>query len=127
MVVLEGTPCPGLFVVHSGTVKIFKTSPAGREQVLTIEQPGRAVAELAVLDDGPYPASAAANENAVLLMIPKNDFHNRNGNQLRAAVEQNAHASLKALSVATHTSHSPQKLMHHASVDFFFDLFRKPV
>ena len=41
----EGTPCPGLFVVHSGAVKIFKTSLKGREQVLTIETAGRAVAE----------------------------------------------------------------------------------
>src|SRR5262249_30603571 len=40
----EGNPCPGLFVVHSGAVKIFKTSLKGREQVLTIETAGRAVA-----------------------------------------------------------------------------------
>jgi CRP/FNR family transcriptional regulator len=70
----EGTPCPGLFVVHSGAVKIFKTSLKGREQVLTIETAGRAVAELAVLDDGPYPASAMAMVEATLLLILKQDF-----------------------------------------------------
>src|SRR5262245_48554430 len=52
IIFMEGNPCPGLFVVHSGAVKIFKTSSKGREQVLTIEVPGRAVAELAVLDEG---------------------------------------------------------------------------
>jgi len=75
LIFLEGGPCPGLFVVHSGAVKIFKMSPAGREQILTIETPGRPVAELAVLDDGPYPASAAANEDTVLFLIPKAEFH----------------------------------------------------
>jgi CRP/FNR family cyclic AMP-dependent transcriptional regulator len=72
----EGTPCPGLFVVHSGAVKIFKTSVKGREQVLTIETAGRAVAELAVLDEGPYPASAMAMEETTVLLILKQDFHN---------------------------------------------------
>jgi len=70
----EGNLCPGLFVVHSGAVKIFKTSLKGREQVLTIETAGRAVAELAVLDEGPYPASAMALEDATLLLILKRDF-----------------------------------------------------
>ncbi len=72
----EGSPCPGLFVVHSGAVKIFKTSLKGREQVLTIETTGRAIAELAVLDEGPYPASAMAMEEATLLLILKQDFQN---------------------------------------------------
>jgi CRP/FNR family cyclic AMP-dependent transcriptional regulator len=70
----EGTPCPGLFVVHSGAVKIFKTSLKGREQVLTIQTAGRAVAELAVLDEGPYPASAM--DEVILLLILKQDFQN---------------------------------------------------
>ena len=42
----EGEPCAGLFVVISGRVRIFKTSPSGREQVLTIEGPGGSIAEL---------------------------------------------------------------------------------
>ncbi|MFN8008399.1 MAG: Crp/Fnr family transcriptional regulator [Terriglobia bacterium] len=75
LIFLEGGPCPGLFVVHSGAIKIFKTSPAGREQTLAIESPGRPIAELAVLDEGPYPASAMAIEDSVLFMIPKAEFH----------------------------------------------------
>ncbi len=72
---LEGEPCPGLFVVHSGAVKIFKTSIEGREQVLTVESEGRPIAELAVLDEGPYPASAMAVEDTAVLLIPRSDFH----------------------------------------------------
>ena len=53
-----GEPCRGLYVVESGRVRIYRTSPAGREQVLHVEGPGRAVAELPLFDGGAYPASA---------------------------------------------------------------------
>jgi len=70
----EGDPCPGLYVVESGSVRIFKTSAGGREQVLTIEHPGNSVAELPVFDGGNYPASASAASDCVLLFISRNDF-----------------------------------------------------
>jgi CRP/FNR family cyclic AMP-dependent transcriptional regulator len=70
----EGDPCPGLWVIESGRVRIFKSSPSGREQVLAIEGPGSSVAELPVFDGGKYPASAAAVREASLLFISKEDF-----------------------------------------------------
>lgn len=70
----EGDPCEGLFVVESGAVKIFKTSPSGREQVLAIEGPFGIVAELPVFDGGPYPASASAAHECSLLFLSKTDF-----------------------------------------------------
>ena len=41
MIFGEGDPCSGLYVVERGHVRIFKSSAAGREQVLSID--GRAV------------------------------------------------------------------------------------
>ncbi len=70
----EGDPCEGLYVVESGAVRIFKTAPSGREQVLGIEHAGNSVAELPVFDGGSYPASTAAAEDARLLFIRKEDF-----------------------------------------------------
>ncbi len=70
----EGEPCAGLFVVESGSVRIFKSSPGGREQVLSIEGPGGSVAELPVFDGGNYPASVVAVEDTVLLFVSKQDF-----------------------------------------------------
>lgn len=70
----EGEPCLGLFVVASGNVRIFKTSPSGREQVLSIDGPGSSVAELPVFDGGSYPASASAVEEAVVLFVSKESF-----------------------------------------------------
>ncbi len=69
-----GDPCQGFFVVESGEVKIYKTAPSGREQVLTVEQAGDTVAELPVFDGGPYPASAIAVSDGSLLFVSKRDF-----------------------------------------------------
>jgi CRP/FNR family transcriptional regulator, cyclic AMP receptor protein len=71
----EGDPCPGLFVIESGNVRVFKSSPGGREQVLAIEKSGNSIAELPVFDGGNFPASASAVDDAQLLFVSKQDFH----------------------------------------------------
>lgn len=70
----EGEACPGLWIIETGKVRIYKSSPSGREQVLAIEGPGSSVAELPVFDGGTYPASAASVNEAKLLFISKEDF-----------------------------------------------------
>ena len=70
----EDEQCTGLYVVESGHVRIFKSSPGGREQVLSIDGPGSSIAELPVFDGGAYPASAIAVEDATLLFVGKQDF-----------------------------------------------------
>jgi CRP/FNR family cyclic AMP-dependent transcriptional regulator len=72
----EGDSCTGLFLVASGKIRIFKLSPAGREQVLALEGPGSSFAELPVFDGGNYPASASALEDAEVLLISRKDFQN---------------------------------------------------
>ncbi len=71
----EGEPCSGLYVVERGHVRIFKSSSSGREQVLSIDGPGGSIAEVPVFDGGNYPASCAAVDQAMLLLIRKQDFH----------------------------------------------------
>ena len=70
----EGDPPKGLLVVREGAVKIYKTGDGGREQILEIEGPGRAVAELPLFDGRPYPASCAAVHDSVLLVVRPRDF-----------------------------------------------------
>ena len=74
VVFAEGQPCAGLYVVERGHIRIFKTYPGGREQVLTIDGPGSSVAEVPVFDGGNYPASGAAVDSALLLFVSKQDF-----------------------------------------------------
>lgn len=71
----EGEACTGLFLVETGKVRIFKSSPNGREQVLTVEGPGSSVAELPLFDGGNYPASTAAVVDSRIYFISKQDFH----------------------------------------------------
>lgn len=71
----EGEPCAGLFIIETGRIRIYKSSPNGREQVLSVEGPGSSIAELPVFDGGNYPASTAAIEATRLYFIRKQDFH----------------------------------------------------
>ena len=72
---IEGDLCTGLYVIAAGEVKIFKSSPTGREQVLAVEGPGSSIAELPLFDGGTYPASTAAIKEARAYFISKQDFH----------------------------------------------------
>ncbi len=72
----EGDPCAGLYLVAAGKVRIFKLSPAGREQILAVEGPGSSFAELPVFDGGNYPAAASALEDTEVLFISRKDFQN---------------------------------------------------
>lgn len=69
-----GEECRGLYIVETGRVRIYRTSPEGREQVLHIEGPGRPVAELPLFDGGRYPASADVIDDARLVFLPRGDF-----------------------------------------------------
>jgi len=74
MLFCEGDAAHGLYLVEAGSVKIYKLSASGREQVLHVERPGNSFAELPLFDGGPYPASAAALEESTLLFIDKRSF-----------------------------------------------------
>lgn len=68
---MEGESCSGLYVVKSGAVRVFKSSPEGREQVLMVARPGISFNDIAVFDDGPNPASATALEHSTVVVIPR--------------------------------------------------------
>jgi CRP/FNR family transcriptional regulator, cyclic AMP receptor protein len=69
-----GDTCRGLYMIQSGRVRIYRTSPDGKEQILHIEGPGRPVAELPLFDGGPYPASAITLEPSRLMFLARDDF-----------------------------------------------------
>jgi len=89
----EGQPCSGLYIIESGHVRVFKSSPDGREQVLAIEGPASSVAELPVFDGGSYPASASAADDAEMLFLSKEDF--------QALCLENPKVALKVLRVVS--------------------------
>lgn len=70
----EDDACAGMYVIESGHIRIFKSSPGGREQVLSIDGPGSSIAELPVFDGGSYPASGVAIDEVTVLFVSKQDF-----------------------------------------------------
>jgi CRP-like cAMP-binding protein len=87
----EGDPCEGVFLVVDGSVKIFKTSPSGRQVTLAVETAPATVAEVPLFDGGPYPASVEAIDSVVVLFIHKRDF--------RAVCLQHPQVPLQALAI----------------------------
>ena len=74
IVLLEGAASSVLYVVQAGRLKLFKTSPRGREQVLRLLRPGDVFNEVAVFDAGPNPASAQAIEDCALYLLRRRDL-----------------------------------------------------
>jgi CRP/FNR family transcriptional regulator len=68
---VEGEPCAGLFVVISGLIKLYKTSPDGKEQVLRHMSAGDSFNEVPVFDGGANPVSATAVEPAEVLVLSR--------------------------------------------------------
>jgi len=66
----EGEPSEHLFVVVTGRVKVFLTSPRGDELLLAVLGPGDALGELSVLDGLPRSASASALDDVTLVALP---------------------------------------------------------
>ncbi len=89
---LAGDEAHGLYVIVEGSVRAFRESIEGREQVIHVERAGATVAELPVFDDGPFPSTVAAEEETVVLFIDKRDVR-----RLSMEHPQIALAALKVL------------------------------
>lgn len=68
---LAGEPAKGLYVIASGAVRAFRTSPDGREQVIHVERAVTTIAEVPVFDGGNYPSSTAAEEVTTAYFLDK--------------------------------------------------------
>ncbi len=74
LIILEGEPGEALFVIRAGRVKIYKTTPDGREQILNILKQGSVFAEVVLFDAGGYPATAQALEDSTVGMLRTGDM-----------------------------------------------------
>lgn len=69
VIVLEGEPAAGLYIVESGWLKVVKYSTAGREQVLNFLRPGDTFNAVAVFSGAENQATVVALEEAVVWII----------------------------------------------------------
>lgn len=73
LVFIAGEEATGLYVVVEGSVRAFRVSVDGREQVIHVERPGGTVGEVPVFDDSTYPSTVAAEEETTTLFLAKDD------------------------------------------------------
>ncbi len=70
----EGDDGNGFYLIHTGMVKIFKSSPGGKEQILHILGPGEPFGEVPVFSGRQFPATAEAIAETDLLFFPRTAF-----------------------------------------------------
>ncbi len=70
----EGEEATGFYLLVSGSLKLCRVSPDGREKVLHFVRPGETFAEAAFFGDGRYPAESRAMEAGEVLYLPREGF-----------------------------------------------------
>jgi len=103
----EGQPGEGLFVVRTGEVKLSKSGRDGREQILYLARPGKAIVEGVRFDGSSYPASAVAMRSASAILIPNealSSISDRRPPILRAILDMRARRSDRNLALVSDLS-----------------------
>jgi CRP-like cAMP-binding protein len=75
LILIAGETEGSLCYVCSGLVKVFKTSPEGKEQVLRLIGAGNTFNDVPALDGGPNPANVAAVESSKIYVIKRSGLH----------------------------------------------------
>jgi CRP/FNR family cyclic AMP-dependent transcriptional regulator len=70
----EGDPGDRLYIVTEGKVKLHRTSPDGRENMLAVLGPSELIGELALFDPGPRTATVTALTEVRLLGLGHDDL-----------------------------------------------------
>jgi len=73
-VFLQDDPADCFYIVLSGKIKVVKTSPDGKEQILLMAQPGESFGEAALFARTSYPASAEVVEDGELISFSREKF-----------------------------------------------------
>jgi len=71
MIFLQGQRADGIYILLDGEVKLFRTSPDGRQQILHLVSPPSTFAEAAVFAGKVFPAHASALRPCECLFLPR--------------------------------------------------------
>lgn len=69
VILIEGEPCAGLYIVESGWLKAIKIGLDGREQVLQMLNPGDVFNGISVFTDAPNQATVVALEPSLVWIV----------------------------------------------------------
>jgi CRP/FNR family transcriptional regulator, dissimilatory nitrate respiration regulator len=91
IIFFEGDEAGGIYIVIEGRVKVYKSSPEGKEQILHIFEPGEPFAEVAAFQGGRFPAGAMAVTAVSALYLPRGE--------LLGIIKKTPHLALNMLAV----------------------------
>ncbi|CAN5299155.1 N/A [soil metagenome] len=74
MIFNEGGNCQYYFQLVQGKVRWVNINEEGKEFIQTIIEAGECFGELPLFDDAPYAASAIADEDSIIIRLPKEKF-----------------------------------------------------
>jgi CRP/FNR family transcriptional regulator len=72
---IEGDKAFFLYVLVTGGMRLYKTSPDGRDVVIKVVKPGEMFAEAILFESDRYPVSAVAVATSYVYQIPKHQFN----------------------------------------------------
>ncbi|MEO2076448.1 MAG: Crp/Fnr family transcriptional regulator [Bacillus sp. (in: firmicutes)] len=73
-VFMQEDPLDRVFFIHSGKIKIYKTDQSGKEQIISVLEPGEMFPHAGFFRKGNFPAHAEVMEDAHLVVIPIDKF-----------------------------------------------------
>lgn len=73
-VFMQDDPLDRVFFIHSGKVKIYRTDFSGKEQIISVLEPGEMFPHAGFFRHGKYPAHAEVLEDSHLIVIPIDKF-----------------------------------------------------
>jgi len=85
----EGDPCAGLHIIESGSVKLYRVSPQGRQYIIAVLTEGATCNEVPAFDGGTNPVNVEALETTRVWVV--------DANILRDLVKTEPEFSLKVL------------------------------
>ncbi len=90
MLFWEGDPCAGLHIIQSGSVKLYRISPQGRQYIISVLTDGATCNEVPAFDGGINPVNVEALETSRVWVV--------DALTLRELVKSNPEFALKILS-----------------------------
>jgi CRP/FNR family transcriptional regulator len=84
---VEGEPAARVWIVRSGEVRLYKSSPGGQVTTLDLLGPGELFGALSALPDETYPSSAEVVAEASVWWLPRDAFLRALREDPRAALE----------------------------------------
>lgn len=90
MLFWEGDPCAGLHIIESGSVKLYRISPQGRQYIISVLTDGATCNEVPAFDGGTNPVNVEALETTRVWVV--------DARTLRELVKSNPEFALKILS-----------------------------